>query len=168
MHNFYNLNPNHNSHLSQESTRISLDINTPLHNDEFSLLFDAYCVNPSETTQNNLGMHLNKMNYLLGLISDDDVDDEIRPKQITIKKGDDLKFLICSNDNREVFLPLFTNDAELKSWHPEPINTLTVPAKWLWKFILNQKNYAGVMINPIGIAWAINLAQVQSLLNDIE
>ena len=162
MHSFYNLNPNYNSLSLDHSTSISLDLNVPLSNDAFYKLFDMYCINPNESTQNDLGIHLNKMNYLLGIICDD-----ANSKQITLTKGDDLKLLICSNDDREVFLPIFTNDDELKSWYPEPISTLTIPAAWLWKFILSQKNYAGIIINPAGIAWGINLQHIQSLLDDI-
>ncbi len=167
MHNFYNLNPNHEAHLTKESANIILDINAPLENKEFDRLFEAYCIAPSETAQNDLGMHLNEMNYLLGLITDEETSSQTKPSQISIQKGDDLRLLICSNRSREVFLPLFTNDKELKDWYNEPVNTLTVPAKWLWNFVLNQKNYAGILINPNSIAWSINMEQIQSLLNDI-
>ncbi|WP_069999921.1 SseB family protein [Cellulosilyticum sp. I15G10I2] len=162
MHSFYNLNPNHNTAASEHSVSVSLDLNTPLSNDEFYKLFDEYCVSPNEKNQNILGTHLNKMSYLLGIISDN-----VNTNQITIKKGDDLKFLICSTDNREVFLPVFTTDEELNAWYPETISTLTVPAAWLWKFVLGQKNYEGILINPAGIAWPINLQHIQSLLNDM-
>jgi hypothetical protein len=167
VHNFYNLNPNHQAFSSEFSNSISLDINVPLHNDKFHQLFDEYCLAPSESNQNNLGMHLNQMNYLIGIIPEENTSNTVNNSQITIKKGDALRFLICSNDNREVFLPIFTNDAEIKAWCSEPIDTLTVPAAWLWKFILNQKNYAGVLINPNSIAWSINLEHIQSLVNDM-
>ena len=162
MHNFYNLNPNHHSLLSPRSEGISLDLNRPLSNEVFNELFNAYCLNQNEETQNNLGMHLNKMNYLLGIIPDD------KPtEQITLQSGDNLKFLICSNQEREVFLPVFTDNLELTTWYADSINTLTVSAQWLWKFVLNQKNYAGIVINPNNAAWCIYPEHIQSLLNDM-
>lgn len=167
MHSFYSLNPNHNNTSSEVSNSISLDLNAPLHNDAFYKLFDDYCLTPNETTQNKLGMHLNKMNYLLGIIIAEDIPSGTDITQITIKTGDALKFLVCSNDDREVFLPIFTDDSEIKDWCKEPIHTLSVPAAWLWKFVLSQKSYAGVLINPSGIAWSINPEHIQSLLNDI-
>lgn len=167
MHNFYNLNPNHQTLSGELSNSISLDLNVPLNNTKFYQLFDEYYANPNENTQNSLGMYLNQMNYLVGIIPEETAPSEFASSQITIKKGDALKFLICSNDEREVFLPVFTDDSEIKNWYNEPINTLSVPAAWLWKFVLSQKNYAGVIINPNGIAWSINLEHIESLLNDI-
>lgn len=167
MRNFYDLNPNHHKTSEESSSRVLLDVNTPLENDEFARLFDEYCLNPSEVAQNNLGMHLNKMNYLLGILPDENNSDQSFITQIEVKKGDALRFLICSNDDREVFLPIFTKNAEVKAFYNEPIYTLSVSAVWLWQFILNQKNYSGVLINPSSIAWYINTLHIQSLLNDI-
>jgi len=167
MHNFYTLNPTHQTLSGEFSNTISLDLNIPLHDAHFYQLFEEYSAQPSEKAQNSLGMYLNQMNYLLGIIPDENAPGAEPTSQITIKKGDTLNFLICTNDAREVFLPIFTDDSEIKDWYSEPINTLSVPAAWLWKFMLNQKGYAGVVINPNGIAWPINLEHIKSLLNDL-
>lgn len=168
VHNFYDLNPNHRSSSTEGTNSISLEVNTPLSNNKFNELLNAYCNSPNESTQNDLGIHLNNMNYLVGILADDMINTDTTVTEITIRKGDGLKFLICSNDDREVFLPVFTDDTEIKAWCTEPVYTLSVPAPWLWKFIINQKNYAGVLINPNSIAWAINVEHIQSLLQDIE
>jgi len=167
MHNFYNLNPNHQKNSKNSSNTVSLDLNIPLENREFYKLFDAYASNPSEENQNHLGLHLNQIHYLLGLFTDENANPMSLENQLTLTKGDTLKLLICSNDDREVFLPIFTDDTELKLWCKEPINTLSVPAPWLWQFVLRNKNYTGVVINPGSIAWCINMEQIQSLLDDI-
>ena len=167
MRNFYDFNPNYQTPSNDASNSVILDLNVPLHNDEFYKLFDEYCITPNEMTQNNLGMHLNKMHYLLGIILDENTSIDTNINQITIQKGDALNFLICSNEDREVFLPVFTDDAELKNWYTESIHTLSVPAAWLWKFVLTQKSYAGILINPNGIAWSINPDHIQSLLSDL-
>jgi hypothetical protein len=161
MHNFYNLNPNHQSVTEDLLSIVSLDLNTPIDNHEFYQLFDAYCRNKDEKNQVLLGHHLNKMHYLIGIILDE------TQTSLSLKKGDLLKFLICSNDDREVFLPVFTDQDQVSSWYKEPINTLAVPASWLWNFVLKQKNYNGIVINPADHSWSLNLDHIQSLLDDI-
>jgi hypothetical protein len=161
MHNFYNLNPNHQSASDELLSSISLDLDTPIDNDEFYRLFDAYCLAPDEKKQIILGHHLNEMNYLIGIILDEP------QTSLSLKKGDLLKFLICSNDNREVFLPVFTDKTQVTSWYQEPINTLAVSASWLWNFVLKQKNYTGIVINPAVHSWTLNLDHIRSLLDDM-
>ncbi len=163
MHNFYNLNPNHNTSNSSSYSSITLELNIPLTNEDFHKYLSNYLENPTEELQNTLGAHLNNMHYLLGILPNESSSND----SLTLSVGSELNLLICSNDNREVFLPIFTDDIALKNWYSDPINTLSVSAEWLWKFILRCNNYAGVVINPDTISWCIDLEQLQSLLDDI-
>lgn len=163
MYNFYNLNPNFSS--SESSDDVTLDINLPLHNDTFYELFSTYTINPTEENQYKLGNYLNTINYLIGFFPNNNSNQD--KSQITIKKYDDLHLLICSTTEREVYLPAFTATSELQNWCKEPINTISVPAAWLWKFILSQNNFTGIVINPGSIGWTINCDHIRSLLDDI-
>ncbi|PHV70608.1 hypothetical protein CS063_09915 [Sporanaerobium hydrogeniformans] len=164
MPNFYDLNPHHKPNTSSTSPSISLELNTSLTNENFYKYLEAYLQLPSEETQNVLGAYLNKMSYLIAIIPDT----ASHNNTLTLTLGDEFQLLICYNENREVFLPIFTDDKALKDWYKAPIHTLTVPAEWLWRFILRSKNYAGIIINPDTISWSINLEQIQSLLDDIK
>lgn len=164
MYNFYNLNPNHSS--PEISNHVTLDINLPLHNDTFYELFDTYAFQPTEENQDKLGHYLNTINYLIGFFPNDNSDKN--SAQITINKYDDLHLLICSTKEREVYLPAFTNTTELQNWCKESINTISVPAEWLWKFVLSQNNFTGIVINPGSIGWTINCDHIRSLLDDID
>lgn len=163
MYNFYNLNPNHSS--PETSNHVTLDINLPLHNDTFYELFNIYAEHPTEENQDKLGSYLNTINYLIGFFPSDNSAEN--STQITISKYDDLHLLICSTKEREVYLPAFTTTTELQNWCTESINTISVPAEWLWKFVLSQNNFAGIVINPGSIGWTINYDHIRSLLDDI-
>lgn len=163
MYNFYNLNPTLSS--SEITDYVTLEINLPLHNDTFYKLFDAYTANPTEENQDKLGNYLNTINYLIGFFPNDTSSQD--KSQITIKKYDDLHLLICSTPEREVYLPVFTATTELQNWCQDPINTISVPAAWLWKFILSQNNFIGIVINPGSMGWTINCDHIRSLLEDI-
>lgn len=168
MYNFYNLNPQEN-HSSNDSTGITLEVNTPLNNDKFYQLFeDYYYDSASEEKQDLLAQHLNTINYLIGFYSNDPSVDPTTLSSVTIHKMDDLNLLISTTDEREVYLPVFTDVNELNRWTSEPVFTLSVPAKWLWKFTLSQKNFVGIVFNPGSIGWNISLEHIHSLLEDLE
>ncbi len=165
MYNFYNLN--HDQLQSENANYAVVDVNVPLDNIDFYQLFETYMNDPSEANQDQLGLYLNKINYLIGFFPNSK--DEYTPEQttLTIKSQDDLNLLICSNEDREVFLPCFISTKELRAWCKEPVYTLSVPAAWLWKFVLSQNNYKGIIFNPGSIGWSITLEHIQSLLDDI-
>lgn len=167
MYNFYNLNPDHHTSSNNHSTNVTLDVNLPLTNDTFYTLFETYYNNPSEDNQDILAKHLNTIHYLIGFISNDAANAS-SIKNITINSKDDLNLLICTTEEREVFLPVFTDSRELQLFTKEPLYTLSVPAKWLWKFILSQRNLRGIVFNPGSIGWDISLEHVASLLEDIK
>ena len=166
MYNFYNLNPELNTSSSNNASSITLEVNLPLTNNTFYQLFEQYYHDPSEAHQDVLAKHLNTIDYLIGFIPYDAASASTL-KNITITSMDDLNFLICTTEEREVFLPIFTDSRELQRWTTEPIYTLSVPAKWLWKFTLTQKNFNGIVFNPGSIGWDISLEHIASLLDDI-
>ena len=164
MYNFYTLNPVHNA----SSTGITLEINEPLNNDVFYKLFAGYYYdNTSEEKQDILAQHMNQIDYLIAFISDDPSVDVTSLKNITICQTDDLNLLISTTEEREVYLPAFTDLSELRRFTDESVFTLKVPAKWLWEFTLSQKNFTGIVFNPASIGWDISLEHIQSLLDDL-
>ena len=166
MYNFYNLNPELHTSSNNSSSSVTLDVNLPLTNDTFYILFEKYYRDPSETNQDMLAKHLNVTHYLICFIPNDATDVSLL-KNITISSMDDLNLLICTTEEREVFLPVFTDSRELQRFTQEPLYTLSVPAKWLWKFTLAQKNFNGIVFNPGSIGWYISLEHISSLLEDI-
>lgn len=168
MYNFYNLNPAHHTTSSNGSTSITLDVNAPLTNELFYKLFEAYYYdNTSEEKQDVLADHINHTDYLLAFISEDPNMQHGHPTSIQIHSQEDLNLLISTTDEREVYLPVFTDSKELKRFTTEPVFTLTVPAKWLWQFTLSQKNFTGIVFNPGSIGWDISLEHIRSLLDDL-
>lgn len=165
MYNFYNLNPN--LHTSSSHNSVTVEVNTPLTNETFYQLFKQYYNHASEENENLLGAHLNEINYIIGIIPNDNTQDSTQIHELTIRSMDDLNLLICTTEEREVFLPVFTDTRELKHWNTEPIITLSVPARWLWQFVLRQKNFSGVVFNPGSIGWDISLEHIASLLEDL-
>lgn len=167
MYNFYNLNPEHHTSSTNSAARVTLDVNLPLTNDTFYMLFERYYRDPSEANQDMLAKHLNTIHYLIGFIPNDTAHASLL-KNIAVSSMDDLNLLICTTEEREVFLPAFTDSRELQCFTKEPLFTLSVPAKWLWKFTLSQKNFSGIVFNPGSIAWNISLEHIASLLEDVD
>lgn len=166
MYNFYNLNPEHHTSSAHDAAQVTLEINLPLTNDTFYRLFEQYYHDSSEENQDILAKHLNTIDYLIGFIPHD-TEAASSLKNITISSMDDLNLLICTTEGREVFLPVFTDSRELQRFTKEPLFTLSVPAKWLWKFTLTQKNFNGIVFNPGSIGWDISLQHIASLLEDM-
>lgn len=165
MYDFYSLNPDLNKPKDSATHSISLTINEPLTNDTFYQLFQAYYYNQTPENEDALGNHLNAIDYLIAFLPSDEHTNT--STSITIHTMDDLNLLISTTEEREVFLPVFTDSRELAHWYDGNACTLTVPARWLWKFILQQKNFNGIVFNPGTIGWDINLEHIASLLNDI-
>lgn len=167
MHNFYSLNPNHNQDINNSSSTI-LTINEHLDNPTFMKLFaDYYNDNTSENKQDALAAHLNEMEYLIAFFPNELESSQSIPNNITIHTNDILNLLISTTDNREVYLPVFTDNASLRKFTTDIVYTLRVPAKWLWEFVLSQKGFSGIVINPNTIGWDMSLEHIQSLLDDI-
>lgn len=167
MHNFYSLNPMQNpDHAHSLSTELT--VNEILTNPTFTTLFkDYYNDNTSEAKQDALAAHLNEMNYLIAFFPDELSDSQTIPNTITLHTNDTLTLLISTTDNREVYLPVFTDNASLRNFTTDLVYTLKVPAKWLWEFVLSQKGFSGIVINPNTIGWDMSLEHVRSLLDDI-
>lgn len=167
MYNFYTLNNQDTSSTSSNNT-VTITINESLTNNTFYSLFEAYYNDASEENENKLGEHINTIDYLIGIIPDENTIINDTHTQLTVKAMDDLNFLISTTEEREVFLPAFTDMRELQRWYTEPVYTLKVPAEWLWKFVLNQNNLSGIVFNPASIGWDISLEHIQSLLEDLK
>ena len=156
MHNFYSLNPMQNpDHAHSLSTELT--VNEILTNPTFTTLFkDYYNDNTSEAKQDALAAHLNEMNYLIAFFPDELSDSQTIPNTITLHTNDTLTLLISTTDN-----------ASLRNFTTDLVYTLKVPAKWLWEFVLSQKGFSGIVINPNTIGWDMSLEHVRSLLDDI-
>lgn len=167
MYNFYTLNSNNENDHSSSTSQVSVTVNERLTNDTFYSLFEAYYRNPSEETEDALGNHINGIEYLIAILPNDDNAFSPAATELTITKAEDINFLICTTEDREVFLPAFTDSRELTRYYTEPVYTIKVPAMWLWKFVLNQGNFNGIVFNPATIGWDISLEHIQSLLDDL-
>ena len=166
MYNFYTLNPVHNTSTTSLNELI-LDVNEPLHNETFYKLFaDYYYDSDSEEKQDLLAAHINQIDYLIAFTESDSYRDVNTLTHITIRNKDDLNLLISTTEDREVYLPVFTDQAELKRFTDESVFTLKVPAKWLWQFTLSHNNFTGILFNPGSIGWDISLDHIESLLDD--
>lgn len=167
MYNFYTLNANNKSENSASTSQVSVTVNERLTNDTFYSLFETYYRNSTEENEDALGKHINSIEYLIAILPNDDQVPTSAPTELTITKAEDINFLICTTEDREVFLPAFTDSREITRYYTEPVYTLKVPAMWLWKFVLNQGNLNGIVFNPGTIGWDISLEHIQSLLDDL-
>ena len=165
MHNFYNLNHKETSSATNNASTITLDINLPLYNQKFYDLMDKYIDAPTAVLEDELGDYLNKIHYLIGIIPNSATSDF--SERLTISLGDTLELLICETDQKETYLPVFTDSREVSKWYNKSLNTISVPAFWLWRFVTLNRDYNGIILNPGSIAWTIKDEHIRSLLDDI-
>lgn len=165
MHNFYNLNHQDVPSAPDSSSSVTLDINPPLYNQKFYDLMETYIDTPTEQLEDELGEYLNKIHYLIGVIPDEEHPNFT--EKLTISIGDNLEVLICETEQGETYLPAFTDSREVPKWYSKPLNTISVPAFWLWRFVTLNGDYNGIILNPGSMAWTIKDEHIRSLLDDI-
>ena len=135
-----------------------------VENPELVAAFADHAAQNSERTWQKLLLELGHANYLVALL-DDKTDFNIADRQgsAVIEKGSRLAVLFCKNEDDESFVTLFTDAGEIEAWTNQRVSTLVMPAEQAWQFVLSQPMYDGLVINPAGLAFEINRAQIELL-----
>lgn len=61
-----------------------------------------------------------------------------------------VQVLVCSDEKGDEYLPLFTDEPQLKGWTQEKVQAMVLTAPEAWDFILSQAQCSGGVINPGG------------------
>lgn len=142
------------------------DLNKPIENLLLKAAIANYLKNRSQENQSELVRQLNSGLYLVPIITDEMKTTPIKEGEAVIQKGSLIKFMGVFNANREKFLPAFTDWDEIRAWTKEEVNTLVMPLLDLKSLIVNSKSYKGIIINPAGKSWQLNVDQMSAVIED--
>ncbi len=143
-----------------------VDVSKPVENPALLSAFRRHIEERSESSALALGQALNSSVYLIPIIADEMNTTPSGPGKVTIKTGSLIKFMNCQNEKGESFLPAFTDWNEIRKWVSAEVSTIVMPSEDLWEFVLNDKYYAGVAINPASVAWTLFQPNIQALIED--
>lgn len=112
--------------------------------------------NNNATTQNELIFELNRANYLMVVLN------KISSKAL-IEENTISMVLLYQTKDGNIFLPLFTDWEEINKYVKDA-NTVTLPAKLAWEWVL-ENEYDGCVINPAKTALQIRKELIKNLSN---
>jgi len=84
------------------------------------------------------------------------------------EEGEAILFMVCSNDDGEEYLPLFTDLAALKEWAEQPSAAMILSAAEAWEFVLSEEDFSGAVINPHNQSLELDLEQIELLAEPLE
>jgi len=148
-----------------------MDVNPPSNEDEFpagenlsgaienpELLAAMAAAEKEDTTDNRIEvtLQLQQAIYLLPVAGEPAEDDE------------ELELVLCSDDDDQDFVPLFTDVGALKRWATETTSAVAIDAYEAWEHVLAIPDCAGAVINPADESLVIPRDQVELLKNALE
>ncbi len=132
--------------------------NEPITNPQILAAVERIATDRSEEAQSELTLALQRGLYLVPVF-----------KQADAESADEsVNVLVCTDDKGQEYLPLFTDEAALKTWTQEPVSAMVLTAPEAWEFILTQPECAGAVINPGSKALPLNREMVAILKKMID
>ncbi|MGI4873690.1 MAG: SseB family protein [Janthinobacterium lividum] len=126
-----------------------MDVNEPITNPVLVAAFDALVRHDTPDTRLQVGLELEKANFLVAMFDDElKLTKERGSPGVSIAAGSLLKVLTCITPDGKVLLPLFTDWEALRAYTTEPLAGWIMPAAQAWEFALQDDTYAGAVVNP--------------------
>lgn len=119
--------------------------------------------NDTDENRKRLKFELNKAVYLIPVAADPKSQN---PQEF--KKDDLIMVLLVKDKKGNQYVPLFTDLKSIDKWTSRPVNTLAMPARTAWKFVLSKSSYNGAVINPGSISFLLgpkNIGNQQELMS---
>lgn len=132
--------------------------NEPIENPELLTAIETIKTDRSPNAQQALTLALQRGLYLIPALASSESTQEEGAVQL----------LVCTDEQNNEFLPLFTDEAALKTWTHEAVSAMVMTAPEAWEFILNQPRCAGGVINPGSANLPLNREMVQLLKKMID
>lgn len=132
----------------------------PIENPQILAAAERLATDRSEAAQQQMTLALQRGLFLVPVFSG----------RLDTEPADDesLQVLVCTDENNDEFLPLFTDEGALKSWTAEKVSAMVLTAPEAWEFILSQPECAGGVINPGGASLPLNREMVGLLKKMID
>ncbi|GEM_PF-93491 len=132
----------------------------PIENPQILEAIERIATDRSEDAQREMTLALQRGLYLVPVFSG----------RLDTEPTDDqaIQVLVCTDENNDEYLPLFTDENALKAWTQENVSAMVLTAPEAWDFILTQPECAGGVLNPGSSALPLNRDMVGILKKMIE
>ncbi|CAA0092732.1 Uncharacterised protein [BD1-7 clade bacterium] len=145
-----------------------VDVNTPVTNPNLVAAMERLRTDTSNEAKYHLLLELNKANYLVAIFSDEmHTSEPDENGKSTIEKDSIIKVLNTSDEQGNMYLPLFTDWEAIGKYIDQPVNTLVFPPRDAWDWALKMGNYHGVVVNPAHNALPLSKGQIEYLASKI-
>jgi len=129
-------------------TKVPVDLNKPVENPALITAMQRVATDGSNAAKDQLIFELQRANYLAAMF-----DDGLKKSpssmvgETTIQKGSTFGVLSAGKDGKN-YLVLFTDWKALQLYTNKKVSGWVLPSKDAWAFVLEDKTYDGVVINP--------------------
>lgn len=145
-----------------------IDVNVAVTNPNLVAAMYRLKTDTSNNAKDDLLLELNKSNYLVAIFADEmHVSEPDENGETVIEKDSLIKVLNTSDEQGNMYLPLFTDWDALCKYIDQPVSTLVFPPQDAWHWALEMGEYHGIVINPAENALPLNKGQIQYLMGQI-
>lgn len=156
------------SQAGAENTAPPVDVNVAVTNPNLVAAIERLKGDVSDEAKDALLVELNKSNYLAAIFTDEmHASEPDENGKSVIEKDSTIKVLNTSDNNGNIYLPLFTDWDALRKYIDQPVNTLVFPPQDAWHWALEMGDYHGIVINPAENALPLNKEQIQYLASQV-
>lgn len=141
----------------------SVDLNRPVTNPALMQAMSRVAKDGSDASKDALLAELQRANYLVAIYSD-----RLSPGQkqrdglMLIPKGRQMDVITAGKDGKH-YLLLFTDWEALSAYTDKAVSVWVLPARDAWDFVLQDKTFDGVVINPAHNALPLQRPMVEYL-----
>lgn len=133
----------------EPATKPPVDLNRAVENPKLVAALARLEKEQSKESRAELTLRLREGVYLIPILSDElKTTEPDKDGKTIVKEDSNIKILITSDPQGHSVLPIFTDWNAIREWTKRPVNTLVMPAKDVWPFVLSHSEYAGAVLNP--------------------
>jgi hypothetical protein len=146
----------------------SNDVNKPVVNPGLKNAFKKFALNKTEATLNEIVNEISTATFLVLIRTDELNYNSTEGHKVLIEKGNKIKFINTFDEHNNLFLPIFTDWAEIDLWVKNREGT----AGWMMTAddvfaIVRSSNYKGLVINVCTDKWQMTTDQISLFIKEI-
>lgn len=143
------------------------DLSKPVVNLLLKSAIKQFKEEKSEWASKEFVKQMNSAHFLVAIITDElKVTPSNQEGKVTFQKGGLIKFVGIYNSNKDEYLPVFTDWDEIRAWSKQKVDTMVMSINDVQALLSDNKNWKGLVINPMGNRWTMGLQQVNAVIED--
>jgi len=144
------------------------DINIPITNPSLKRSIAVFNKTKTEDNLNSIVNSIKTAFFLVLIYNDGLLTKTGEDGKTIVEKGSRFKFLTTFDQNKDEYLPIFTDWKEIDLWvgSRDNIAGWVMTAKEIFDFELKHTKHKGVVINPMSERWNMNTEQMAMFIKD--